>query len=48
MYLFVLFVCVFGHLLVKANLLALQFVMFSCVFLTFPYGVLGQLLYMIY
>ena len=31
-----------GHLLGRAILLALLYVMFSCVFITFPYGVLGQ------
>ena len=30
-----------------ANLLALLYVMFSCVFVTFPSGVLGQVWYMI-
>ena len=37
---------VFDHLLGKANLLELLFVMFSCVFVTFPYGVIGQVWYM--
>ena len=31
----------------KADLLALLYVMFSCVFFTFPYGVLGQVWYLI-
>ena len=31
----------------RADLLALLCVMFSCVFVTFPYGVLGQLWYLI-
>ena len=31
----------------RANLLALLFVMFSCVFVTFPCGVLGQVWYFI-
>ena len=31
----------------KADLLALLCVMFSCVFVTFPYGVLGQVWYLI-
>ena len=31
----------------RADLLALLFVMFSCVFVTFPYGVPGQVWYMI-
>ena len=31
----------------KADLLALLYVMFYCVFVTFPYGVLGQVWYMI-
>ena len=30
------------HLLEMADLLALLCVMFPCVFITFPYGVLGQ------
>ena len=29
------------------DLLALLYVMFSCVFVTFPYGVLGQVWYLI-
>ena len=31
----------------RANLLALLYEMFSCVFVTFPYGVLGQVWYLI-
>ena len=31
-----------GHLLRRTNLLAILYVMFSCVFVTFPCGVLGQ------
>ena len=31
----------------RANLLALLYVMFSCVFITFPCGVLGQVWYLI-
>ena len=31
----------------RADLLALLYVMFSCVFVTFPYGVLGLMLYLI-
>ena len=31
----------------RADLLALLYVMFSCVFVTFPYGVLGQIWYLI-
>ena len=31
----------------RADLLVLFYVMFSCVFVTFPYGVLGQVLYLI-
>ena len=31
----------------RANLLALLYVMFSCVFVTFPCGVLGQVWYLI-
>ena len=31
----------------RANLLTLLFVMFSCVFVPFPYGVLGQVRYLI-
>ena len=31
----------------KTDLLALVYVMFSCVFATFPYGVLGQVWYLI-
>ena len=31
----------------RADLLALLCVMFSCVFVTFPYGVLGQVWYLI-
>ena len=30
-----------------ADLLALLYVIFSCVFVTFPYGVLGQVWYLI-
>ena len=30
-----------------ANLLVLVYVMFSCVFVTYPYGVLGQVWYLI-
>ena len=30
----------------KSDLLALLYVMFSCVFVTFPYDVLGQVLYL--
>ena len=40
-----MFVC--GHLLGKAYLLALLFVMFSRAFICFPYGVPGQVWYMI-
>ena len=32
---------------VRADLLALLYVMFSCVFVTFPCGVLGQVWYLI-
>ena len=31
----------------RADLLALLYVMFSCVFVTLPYGVLGQVWYLI-
>ena len=31
----------------RADLLALLYVMFSCVVVTFPYGVLGQVWYLI-
>ena len=31
----------------KAGILALLYVMFSCVFVAFPYGVLGQVCYFI-
>ena len=31
----------------RADLLALLYVMFPCVFVTFPYGVLGQVWYLI-
>ena len=31
----------------RADLLALLHVMFSCIFVTFPYGVLGQVWYLI-
>ena len=31
----------------RADLLALLYVNFSCVFVTFPYGVLGQIWYLI-
>ena len=31
----------------RADLLALLYVMFSCDFVTFPYGVLGQVRYLI-
>ena len=31
----------------RADLFALLYVMFSCVFVTFPYGVLGQMWYLI-
>ena len=36
-----------GHLRERANLLALLYVMFSCVFVTFQCGVLGQVWYLI-
>ena len=36
-----------GHMLPRAEVLALLCVMFSCVFVTFPYGVLGQVWYLI-
>ena len=36
-----------GHLLERADLLALLYVMFSCVFLTFLNGVLGQVWHLI-
>ena len=36
-----------GHLLGRANLLTLLCVMFYCVFVTFPCGVLGQVWYLI-
>ena len=36
-----------GHLLGRADLLALLYVMFYCVFINFPYGVLGQVWYLI-
>ena len=35
------------HLLERAKLLALLYEMFSCVFVTFSYDVLGQVLYLI-
>ena len=31
----------------RADLLALLYVIFSCVFVTFPYGVLGQVWYLV-
>ena len=31
----------------RADIFALLYVMFSCVFVTFPYGVLGQVCYLI-
>ena len=37
----------FGHLLGRANLLAVLCVMFYCAFVTFPCGVLGQMWYLI-
>ena len=37
----------FGHLLENADLLALVYVMFSCSFVTFLYGILGQLWYFV-
>ena len=37
----------FGHLLGNADLLALAYVMFSCNFVTFISGVLGQVWYLI-
>ena len=40
-------VLAYGHLLGRANHLALLRVMFSCVFVTFQYGVLGQVRYLI-
>ena len=36
-----------GHLLGRAGLLALLCVVFSCIFVTFPCGVLGQVWYLI-
>ena len=36
-----------GHLLGKGDLLAILYVMFSCVFVTFPCGVPGQVCYLI-
>ena len=45
------FLCVHCSLVVtcwvRVNLLALLYVMFSCVFVTFPCGVLGQVWYLI-
>ena len=38
--------CSFGHLLGKGWPLG-SFVMFNCVFVTFPCGILGQVWYMI-
>ena len=35
------------HLLKRDDLLALLYVMFSCIFVTFPYGVLDQVWYLI-
>ena len=35
-----------GHLLGRADLLVLLYMMFSCVFVIFPYGVLGQVWYL--
>ena len=32
----------------RTDLLALLYVMFSCIFVTFPYGVLGQVWYLMY
>ena len=37
----------FGHLLGKADRLDRLYVKFSCVFVTFPCGVLGQVWYLI-
>ena len=36
-----------GYLLGRADLLALWYITFSCVSVTFPYGVLGQVCYLI-
>ena len=36
-----------GHMPRKANLLALLYVLFTCVFVTFPRGVLGAVWYLI-
>ena len=36
-----------GHLLGKGGLLALLYVMFHCAFVTFQYGVVGQVWYLI-
>ena len=36
-----------GHLLGKVDFLDIQYVMFSCVFVTFSYSILGQVWYLI-
>ena len=49
--LFVFVIAVSGKLVVvcweRADFLAPLYLMFSCVFVTFPYGVLGQVCYLI-
>ena len=51
--LFIFHVCLYNTILSfpcrlgKADLLALLYVMFLCVFVTFPYGVSGQVRYLI-
>ena len=46
-FVFVILYCLFLACWERADLLALLCVMFSCVFVTFPYGVLGQVWYLI-
>ena len=39
--------CLYHVALCSAGFLALLYVMFSCIFVTFPYGILGQMWYLI-
>ena len=42
-----LLAALWSHAGEKGDLLTLFYVMFACVFVTFPYGVLGQVWYLI-
>ena len=46
MFVFVILSCLVVNCLEMADLLAITCVVFSCVFVTFPYGVQGQVRYM--